>query len=111
MFGVFELMFASEPALPYPKGSVVSQVVYCSLPVLTSWASRRRWRSSARCVFDKSLYNLAQADHADGHVILCGLGRLGREVLRQLDRRHDLKGRRDLVIVENGTAWTRSRRT
>ena len=33
-FGVFELMFASEPALPYPKGSLPSQIVYFALPVL-----------------------------------------------------------------------------
>ena len=30
-FGVFELMFASEPALPYPEGSLPAQVVYFAL--------------------------------------------------------------------------------
>jgi Trk K+ transport system NAD-binding subunit len=49
------------------------------------------------------LYNRAQADNAAGHVIICGMGRLGREVLRQLDRRHHMKQRRDVVIVESGS--------
>ena len=102
-FGVFELMFASEPALPYPKGSVVSQIVYCSLPVLNILGFAAALAQFSQILFDKSLYNRAQADHADGHVILCGLGRLGREVLKQLDRQHHMKSRRDVVVVENGS--------
>jgi Trk K+ transport system NAD-binding subunit len=103
MFGVFELMFVSEPALPYPKGSVVSQVVYCALPVLNILGIAAAVAQFSQVLFDKSLYNVAQADHADRHVILCGLGRLGRVVLRQLDRRHGVKRRRDVVIVECGS--------
>jgi hypothetical protein len=103
MFGVFELMFVSEPALPYPKGSVVSQIVYCALPVLNILGIAAAVAQFSQVLFDKSLYNVAQADHADRHIILCGLGRLGREVLRQLDRRHGVKRRRDVIIVENGT--------
>ena len=101
-FGVFELMFASEPALTYPKGSVVAQFVYCALPVLNILGFAAALAQFSQILFDRGLYNRAQADHADDHVILCGLGRLGREVLRQLDRRHDLKSSRDVVIVENG---------
>jgi Trk K+ transport system NAD-binding subunit len=103
MFGVFELMFVSEPALPYPKGSLLSQLVYCALPVLNILGIAAAVAQFSQVLFDKSLYNVAQADHADRHVILCGLGRLGREVLRQLDRRHDVKRRRDVVIIENGS--------
>jgi TrkA-N domain len=101
-FGVFELMFASEPALPYPKGSIPAQVVYFSLPVLNILGLAAAVAQFSQILFDRTLYNRAQADNADGHVILCGLGRLGREVLKQLDQRHHLKGRRDVVIVENG---------
>jgi voltage-gated potassium channel Kch len=101
-FGVFELMFASEPALPYPKGSLPAQIVFFSLPVLNILGLAAALAQFSQILFDRSLYNRAQADHADGHVILCGLGRLGREVLKQLDRRHHLKNRRDIVVVENG---------
>ena len=101
-FGVFELMFASEPALSYPKGSVLAQVIYCALPVLNILGFAAALAQFSQILFDKSLYNRAQADHADGHVIVCGLGRLGREVLKQLDRRHHMKSRRDVVIVEMG---------
>jgi Trk K+ transport system NAD-binding subunit len=102
-FGVFELMFASEPALPYPKGSVLSQVVYFSLPVLNILGLAAAVAQFTQIFFDRGLYNRAQARHADGHVILCGLGRLGREVLKQLDQRHHMKRSRDIVIVENGS--------
>ena len=101
-FGVFELMFASEPALSYPKGSVLAQFVYCALPVLNILGFAAALAQFSQILFDRSLYNRAQADHADEHVVLCGLGRLVREVLRQLDRRHHLKNRRDVVVVENG---------
>jgi voltage-gated potassium channel Kch len=101
-FGVFELMFASEPALPYPKGSLPSQVVYFALPVLNLLGLAAAVAQFSAILFDRGLYNRAQADHAAGHVILCGLGRLGREVLKQLDQRHHMKRRRDVVIVERG---------
>lgn len=101
-FGVFELMFASEPALPYPKGSVPAQIVYFALPVLNLLGIAAAVAQFSQILFDRSLYNRAQADHAAGHVILCGLGRLGREVLKQLDRRHHMKRRRDIVVVDNG---------
>jgi voltage-gated potassium channel Kch len=101
-FGVFELMFASEPALPYPKGSVPAQVVYFALPVLNVLGIAAAVAQFSQILFDRGLYNRAQADHAGGHVILCGLGRLGREVLKQLDRRHHMKSRRDVVVVESG---------
>jgi Trk K+ transport system NAD-binding subunit len=101
-FGVFELMFASEPALPYPKGSVASQVVFFALPVMNILGLAAALAQFSQILFDKSLYNRAQADNADGHVIVCGLGRLGRQVLRQLDKRHHMKSRRDVVVVENG---------
>ena len=90
-FGVFELMFASEPALPYPKGSVPAQVVFFVLPVLNILGLAAAVAQFSQILFDRGLYNRAQADNADGHVILCGLGRLGREVLKQLDRRHHMK--------------------
>jgi voltage-gated potassium channel Kch len=102
-FGVFELMFASEPALPYPRGSLPAQIVYFALPVLNILGLAAAVAQFSQILFDRSLYNRAQADHADGHVILCGLGRLGREVLKQLDRRHHMKRRRDIVIVESGS--------
>src|SRR5688572_16682835 len=100
-FGVFELMFASEPALPYPKGSLPSQVVFFALPVLNILGLAAAVAQFSQILFDRSLYNRAQAENADGHVILCGLGRLGREILRQLDARHHMKRRRDVVIVES----------
>jgi voltage-gated potassium channel Kch len=102
-FGVFELMFASEPALPYPKGSVPAEVVYFALPVLNVLGLAAAVAQFSQILFDRGLYNRAQADHADGHVIVCGLGRLGREVLRQLDRRHHMKSRRDVVVVDGGS--------
>jgi len=102
-FGVFELMFASEPALPYPKGNLPSQIVYFALPVLNLLGLAAAVAQFSQILFDRGLYNRAQADHADGHVILCGLGRLGREVLKQLDRRHHMKRRRDIVVVEGGS--------
>ena len=101
-FGVFELMFASEPALPYPRRSLPAQIVYFSLPVLNLLGLAAAVAQFSQILFDRGLYNRAQAHHADGHVILCGLGRLGREVLRQLDQRHHMKQRRDVVIVEGG---------
>jgi Trk K+ transport system NAD-binding subunit len=101
-FGVFELMFASEAALPYPRGSVPAQVVYFALPVLNLLGLAAAVAQFSQILFDRGLYNRAQANHADGHVILCGLGRLGREVLKQLDRRHHMKSRRDVVVVEGG---------
>jgi voltage-gated potassium channel Kch len=102
-FGVFELMFASEPALPYPKGSLAAQIVFFALPVLNILGLAAALAQFSAILFDPGLYNRAQADSADDHVIVCGLGRLGREVLKQLDRRHHLKNRRDIVIVENGS--------
>jgi voltage-gated potassium channel Kch len=101
-FGVFELMFASEPALTYPKGSIPAQLVYFALPILNVLGLAAAVAQFSQILFDRGLYNRAQADHADGHVILCGLGRLGREVLTQLDRRHHMKSRRDVVVVEGG---------
>ncbi|MDQ3439593.1 MAG: NAD-binding protein [Planctomycetota bacterium] len=101
-FGVFELMFASEPALPYPKGSLPAQIVYFALPVLNLLGLAAAVAQFSQILFDRGLYNRAQADHADGHVIVCGLGRLGREVLKQLDQRHHMKSRRDIVVVEGG---------
>jgi voltage-gated potassium channel Kch len=101
-FGVFELMFAAEPALPYPKGSIVCQVVFFALPVLNLLGLAAAVAQFSGILFDRGLYNRAQADHASGHVILCGLGRLGREVLKQLDQRHHMKRRRDIVVVERG---------
>ena len=102
-FGVFELMFASEPALPYPNGSVAAEVVYFALPVLNVLGLAAAVAQFSHIMFDRGLYNRAQADHAGGHVILCGCGRLGREVLKQLDRRHHMKRRRDIVVVESGS--------
>jgi voltage-gated potassium channel Kch len=102
-FGVFELMFASEPALPYPKGSLPSQVVFFALPVLNLLGLAAAVAQFSQILFDRGLYNRAQADNAGGHVILCGVGRLGREVLKQLDRRHHMKQRRDIVLVESGS--------
>ena len=102
-FGVFELMFASEPALPYPKGSIVAQTVFFILPILNILGLAAAFAQFSQILFDRGLYNRAQAHNADGHVILCGLGRLGREVLKQLDRRHHMKQRRDIVIVEGGS--------
>ena len=102
-FGVFELMFAAEPALPYPQGSLPSQVVFFALPVLNMLALAAAVAQFSQILFDRGLYNRAQANNADGHVILCGLGRLGREVLRQLDQRHHMKRRRDVVVVESGS--------
>lgn len=101
-FGVFELMFASEPALPYPKGSVPAQIVFFILPVLNVLGLAAALAQFSAILFDPSYYNRAQARNADAHVIVCGLGRLGREVLKHLDRRHHLKRRRDVVIIENG---------
>lgn len=101
-FGVFELMFASEPALPYPKGSLAAQVVFFALPVLNILGLAAAVAQFSHILFDRDLYNRAQANNADGHVILCGLGRLGREVLKQLDERLRMKDRRDIVIVESG---------
>ena len=102
-FGIFELMFASEPALPYPKGSVPAEIVYFALPVLNVLGLAAAVAQFSQILFDRGLYNRAQADHADGHVILCGIGRLGREVLKQLDQRHHMKQRRDIVVVERGS--------
>ena len=102
-FGVFELMFASEPALPYPKGSLPAQIVFFALPVLNILGLAAALAQFSQILFDPGLYNRAQVDSADDHVIVCGLGRLGREVLKQLDRRHHLKNCRDIVIVENGS--------
>lgn len=102
-FGVFELMFASEPALPYPKGSIAAQAIYFSLPVLNILGLAAAVAQFSHILFDKGLYNRAQADHAAGHVILCGLGRLGNEVLKQLDQRHHMKCRRDIVVVDGGS--------
>src|SRR5688572_24879842 len=107
-FGVFELMFASEPALPYPKGSLPAQIVFFALPVLNILGLAAAVAQFSQILFDRNLYNRAQADNADGHVILCGLGRLGREVLKQLDRRHHMKQRRDVVVVELGSGEDRS---
>jgi Trk K+ transport system NAD-binding subunit len=101
-FCVFELMFASEPALPYPKGSLSSQLVFFALPVLNLLGLAAAVAQFSQILFDRGLYNRAQADNAAGHVIICGLGRLGREVLKQLDRRHHMKRRRDIVVVERG---------
>jgi Trk K+ transport system NAD-binding subunit len=101
-FGVFELMFASQPALPYPKGNVPSELVFFILPILNILGLAAAIAQMTRILFDRSLYNQAQADSARRHVILCGVGRLGREVLKQLDLRHDMKKRRDIVIVEGG---------
>lgn len=101
-FGVFELMFAAEPALPYPKGSVVSQLIFFALPVLNMLGLAAAVAQFSQILFDRGLYNRAQANNADGHVIICGVGRLGREVLKQLDRRHHMKQRRDVVLVESG---------
>ena len=102
-FGVFELMFAAEPALSYPKGSILSQIIFFALPVLNLLGLAAAVAQFSQILFDRGLYNRAQADNADGHVILCGLGRLGREVLKQLDQRHHIKGRRDIVVVESGS--------
>jgi voltage-gated potassium channel Kch len=102
-FGIFELMFASEPALPYPKTGIPAQVVFFALPVLNVLGLAAAVAQFSQILFDRSLYNRAQADHANGHVILCGLGRLGREVLKQLDQRHHMKRRRDVVVVESGS--------
>src|SRR5688572_21798815 len=102
-FGVFELMFASEPALPYPKGSLPSQIVYFALPVLNILGLAAAVAQFSQILFDRGLYNRAQADNADGSVILGALGRLGREVLKQLDQRHHMKRRRDIVVVESGS--------
>ena len=102
-FGVFELMFASEPALPYPKGSLPSQIIFFALPVLNLLGLAAAVAQFSQILFDRGLYNRAQADNAAGHVILCGLGRLGREVLKQLDQRHHMKRRRDIVVVESGS--------
>src|SRR5688572_19301018 len=96
-------MFAAEPALPYPKGSAASQVVFFALPVLNLLGLAAAVAQFSQILFDRGLYNRAQADNASGHVILCGLGRLGREVLRQLDQRHHMKRRRDIVVVESGS--------
>ena len=101
-FGVFELMFASEPALPYPKSGLPAQVVFFMLPVLNVLALAAAVAQFSQILFDRDLYNRAQANNSSGHVILCGLGRLGREVLKQLDQRHHMKDRRDIVIVERG---------
>jgi Trk K+ transport system NAD-binding subunit len=102
-FGVFELMFASEPALPYPKGSIPSQVVFFALPVLNLLGLAAAVAQFSQILFDRGLYNRAQADNAAGHVVVCGMGRLGREVLKQLDQRHHMKQRRDIVLVERGS--------
>jgi voltage-gated potassium channel Kch len=102
-FGVFELMFAAEPALPYPKGSIVSQVIFFVLPVLNLLGLAAAVAQFSQILFDRGLYNRAQAKNAGGHVIVCGVGRLGREVLRQLNRRHHVKRRRDIVLVESGS--------
>jgi voltage-gated potassium channel Kch len=103
-FGVFELMFASEPALPYPTdGSIWPQLVYFALPVLNLLGLAAAVAQFSQILFDRSLYNRAQAKNAAGHVILCGVGRLGREVLKQLDRQLHMKQRRDVVLVESGT--------
>jgi len=102
-FGVFELMFASQPSLPYPKGDVLCQIIFFALPVLNMLGLAAAVAKFSQILFDRGLYNRAQAETADGHVILCGLGRLGREVLRQLDQRHNMKRRRDVVVVDSGT--------
>lgn len=102
-FGIFELMFASEPALPYPKSSLPTQIVFFALPVLNVLGLAAAVAQFSQILFDRSLYNRAQADNADDHVILCGVGRLGREVLRQLDRDLHMKQRRDIVLVEHGS--------
>jgi hypothetical protein len=70
-------MFASEPALPYPKGSIVAQIVYFALPVLNLLGLAAAVAQFSQILFDRGLYNRAQADHAAGHVILCGLGGSG----------------------------------
>lgn len=101
-FGVFELMFASEPALPYPKSSLLCQIIFFALPVLNLLGLAAAVAQFSQILFDRSLYNRAQADNADEHVILCGVGRLGREVLKQLDRDLQMKQRRDIVLVESG---------
>src|SRR5215218_5107441 len=106
-FGVFELMFASQPALPFPKGSPLCQAIFFALPVLNLLGIAAAVAQFSRVMFDKGLYNRAQAGYADRHVILCGLGRLGREVLRQLDARHGVKRLRDVVVVENGAGVER----
>lgn len=101
-FGVFELMFASQPLMAYPTGSIPCQLVFFILPILNILGLAAAIAEMTHILFDRSLYNQAQADSAKGHVILCGVGRLGREVLKQLDFRHDMKNRRDIVIVESG---------
>src|SRR5688572_3145694 len=102
-FCVFGLMFTSNASLPYPGGSVPAQIVFFTLPVLNILGFAAAIAQFSQILFDRDLYNRAQADNADGHVILCGAGRLGREVLKQLDRRHHMKERRDVVVVENGS--------
>jgi Trk K+ transport system NAD-binding subunit len=101
-FSVFGLMFVSQAAMPYPRGSVAAQLVYFILPVLNVLGFAAAVAQFSQILFDRTLYNRAQANNADGHVILCGLGRLGREVLKQLDARHDMKSRRDVVIIDSG---------
>lgn len=101
-FGVFELMFASEPALPYPKGSIPAQITFFVLPVLNILGLAAAIAQFSQILFDRSLYNRAQADHTAGHVVVCGLGRMGREVLKHLDRRHHMKRRRDVIVVDGG---------
>jgi voltage-gated potassium channel Kch len=101
-FCVFELMFASQPAMNYPTGSWPAQLVFFALPILNVLGLAAAVAQFSQILFDRDLYNRAQAKNADYHLILCGLGRLGREVLKQLDRRYDLKNRRDVVIVESG---------
>src|SRR5687768_3563722 len=101
-FCVFGLMFTSNASLPYPGGSVPAQIIFFTLPVLNILGFAAAIAQFSQILFDRDLYNRAQADNADGHVILCGAGRLGREVLKQLDARHDMKNRRDVVIVESG---------
>ena len=101
-FSVFGLMFVSQALMPFPRGSVPAEIVYFTLPVLNVLGFAAAVAQFSQILFDRTLYNRAQAENADGHVILCGLGRLGREVLKQLDARHDMKSRRDVVIVDSG---------
>jgi Trk K+ transport system NAD-binding subunit len=102
-FGVFELMFASQPVLEFPRHGLGVQLIYFALPILNILGLAAAVAQFSQILFNRDLYNRAQANNADGHLILCGLGRLGREVLKQLDERYGVKDRRDIVIVELGT--------
>ena len=76
--------------------------MFFALPVLNVLGLAAAVAQFSQILFDRGLYNRAQADHAAGHVIVCGIGRLGREVLKQLDQRHHMKRRRDVVVVDGG---------